>query len=69
MTYITGYQIFFLLKRTKQLYATSKIKMTINYTKQKLEMTTITQNKIGKVVPGRGGGGANGELQLAKYYS
>jgi hypothetical protein len=34
--------------------------MTINYTKQKLEMTTITQNKIEKVVPW-GGGGANGE--------
>ncbi len=35
--------------------------MTIKYTKQKLEMTTITQNEIGKVVPWGGGGGGRTE--------
>jgi hypothetical protein len=44
--------------------------MTINYTKQKLEMTTITQNKIGKVVPwGWGGGEGRTESKKVLFFT
>jgi hypothetical protein len=58
MKYITDYQI--LLKRTRQLYTTSKIKMTINYTKQKIgnDDNYTEQNWEGRPLAG---GGANGE--------
>ncbi len=59
MTNITDYQIFY-IEKDETVIHNFKTKMTITYTKQKLEMTTITQNKFGKVVPW-GGGGANGE--------
>ncbi len=67
MDIIHGLSDFFIFKRTRQLYTTSKIKRQLITQNKKWKWRQLHRTKLGRSSPGEGGGAERGIN--AEYYS